>query len=71
MIINLKSENEHIVKRKKTLEDKYGEDYDKIIQKNRENAIFEKYGVYNSFQISEIKKKRSGILCTLLSIKNE
>ena len=59
---NNNSDNEHIVKRKKTLEDKYGEDYDKIIQKNRENAIFEKYGVYNSFQISEIKKKRKKTL---------
>jgi hypothetical protein len=54
--------NEYLVKRKKTLENKYGKDYDKIIQKNRENSMLQKYGVYNSFQIPQIKENRKKIL---------
>lgn len=49
-------------KRKKTLESKYGEFYNDIIQNNRKNSMKKKYGVSNSFQILEIKKKRKDVL---------
>jgi hypothetical protein len=61
---NGNSNNEHIVSRNKTILEKYinMEEYNKIIQKNRESTIFEKYGVYNTFQISEVKRKRKETL---------
>ena len=59
---NNNSDGKSIEKRNKTLEAKYGKDYDKIIQKNRENVMLKKHGVSNSFQISEIKKKRKETL---------
>jgi len=52
----------YLEKRKKTLESKYGNLYNKVIQENREKSMNEKYGVYNSFQILEIKKKRKKTL---------
>lgn len=56
------SDGKSIEKRKQTLEKKYGSEYDKIIQKNREKAMLEKHGVKNSFQMLKIKEKRKDTL---------
>jgi hypothetical protein len=52
------SSGEFIEKRHKTCVDKYGDDYQKVIQKNREKSLKEKYGVLNSFQIQEVQEIR-------------
>jgi hypothetical protein len=56
------SDGKSIEKRNKTLESKYGKDYNNVVQKKREKALLDKYGVVNSFQINEVKDKRKLVL---------